>query len=41
MRVFNEAPILCLIPPLITAAVSIMLFFLAGPIIDFLQPVIY
>ena len=41
MRVFNEAPILCLIPPLITAAVSIILFFLAGPIMDFLQPVIY
>ncbi|MFL2826477.1 MAG: proton-conducting transporter membrane subunit, partial [Paracoccaceae bacterium] len=37
--VIKEAPILCLIPPIVTAAGSVLLFFFAGRIINYLNPV--
>ena len=37
--VIKEAPILCLIPPILTAAGSVLLFFFAGRIINYLNPV--
>ena len=36
----KEAPILCLIPPIITAAGAFALFFGAGPLYNFLEPIL-
>jgi multicomponent Na+:H+ antiporter subunit D len=40
LKKYNEAPILCWLPPVITAVGCIILFFYAGILQDFLTPII-
>ena len=39
-RTYNEAPILCWLPPALTAIGCVILFFYAGTLQDFLTPIV-